>query len=62
MGAVAKALLREFGIMVGGVVREVGGVVALLPELSYPEIWGKRRAVASVLLRRCGRTGDDTAD
>jgi chorismate synthase len=39
VGAVAKALLRLFGIAVGGVVREVGGVVASTPELTYDEIW-----------------------
>jgi len=39
VGAVAKALLRIFGITVGGVVREVGGVVAPAPDLPFDEIW-----------------------
>lgn len=39
VGAVAKALLRLFNIAVGGVVREVGGVVAHTPDLAYDEIW-----------------------
>jgi chorismate synthase len=39
VGAVAKALLRIFGITVGGVVREVGGVVAPAPGLPFDEIW-----------------------
>ena len=39
VGAVAKALLRIFGITVGGVVSEVGGVVASAPDLSFDEIW-----------------------
>jgi chorismate synthase len=39
VGAVAKALLRIFGVTVGGVVREVGGVVASAPDLPFDEIW-----------------------
>lgn len=39
VGAVAKTLLQLFGIRVGGVVREVGGVVATNPDASFEEIW-----------------------
>jgi chorismate synthase len=39
VGAVAKALLRLFGIRVGGVVREVGGIVATNPDVSLEETW-----------------------
>lgn len=39
VGAAAKALLQLFGIRVGGVVREVGGVVATDPVASFEDIW-----------------------
>lgn len=39
VGAVAKSLLSVFGIKVGGVVREVGGIVASIPELPFEDIW-----------------------
>jgi len=39
VGAVAKAFLRVFDIKVGGVVREVGGVIASVPDLAFDEIW-----------------------
>lgn len=40
VGAVAKALLQLFGIRVGGVVREVGGVLARDPDAPFEQIWG----------------------
>ena len=39
VGAVAKALLRTFGITVGGCVCEVGGVVAPRPDLPLEQVW-----------------------
>lgn len=39
VGAAAKALLRTFGISVGGVVSELGGVVATRPDLAPEQIW-----------------------
>ena len=39
VGAVAKELLREFGIMVGGFVTELGGVVVKLPDQPLEELW-----------------------
>ncbi len=39
VGAVAKSLLGLFGIRVGGVVREVGGIVAPVPDLPVEEVW-----------------------
>jgi len=39
VGAVAKSLLRMFDIRVGGFVKEVGGIVASIPEVSFDEIW-----------------------
>ena len=39
VGAVAKSLLRMFNIRVGGFVKEVGGIVASIPEASFDEIW-----------------------
>lgn len=47
VGAVAKAILRVFDIRVGGVVHEIGGVVAAIPELTYEEVW--RNAAQSPL-------------
>ncbi|KAB0668203.1 chorismate synthase [Oryzomonas sagensis] len=39
VGAVAKALLREFGVTVGGFVTEVGGIAARQPERPFEELW-----------------------
>ena len=39
VGGVAKALLRTFGILVGGIVSELGGVVATRPDKSPQEMW-----------------------
>lgn len=45
VGGVARALLAEFGIRVGGFVTEVGGVVASTPAEPLEELW--QRAAAS---------------
>jgi len=45
VGGVARALLAEFGIRVGGYVIEVGGVVAEAPQESLDRLW--QRAAAS---------------
>jgi len=45
VGGVARALLAEFGISVGGYVTEVGGVVAEAPQESLDQLW--QRASAS---------------
>jgi chorismate synthase len=39
VGGVARALLAEFGISVGGYVTEVGGVVAAIPDKSLEVLW-----------------------
>ncbi|MBI2354821.1 MAG: chorismate synthase [Deltaproteobacteria bacterium] len=39
VGAVAKALLGEFGIRVGGYVAEIGGIAAAAPDLPLEELW-----------------------
>jgi chorismate synthase len=39
VGALAKLLLAEFGVAVGSVVAEIGGVVAQVPDLAWPELW-----------------------
>ncbi len=39
VGAVAKSLLGAFDIYVGGIVTEVGGVVAKAPELPLIQLW-----------------------
>ena len=39
VGAVAKLLLGEFGIRVGGYVTEIGGLTALAPDLPFEERW-----------------------
>lgn len=39
VGAVAKALLKAFGISVGGIVCELGGIVASRPDISPAEMW-----------------------
>ncbi|MGH2442036.1 MAG: chorismate synthase [Chloroflexota bacterium] len=38
VGAVARKLLQEFGIIVAGRVLEIGGVIALLADLADPEV------------------------
>jgi chorismate synthase len=45
VGGVARALLAEFGISVGGYVTEVGGVVAATPDASLEVLW--QRAATS---------------
>lgn len=45
VGGVARALLAEFGIRVGGFVTEVGGVAASTPAEPLEELW--QRAAAS---------------
>jgi chorismate synthase len=39
VGAVAKELLTEFGIVVGGFVTEIGGVAAQRPDHPLEELW-----------------------
>jgi len=39
VGAVAKALLKEFDIMVGGVVSELGGIVATRADKTFEDLW-----------------------
>jgi chorismate synthase len=39
VGAVAKLLLAEFDVAVGSYVAEIGGVVAQVPDLGWPELW-----------------------
>jgi chorismate synthase len=39
VGAVAKEFLREFDIMVGGFVTEVGGIAAQRPDRPLEELW-----------------------
>jgi chorismate synthase len=39
VGAVAKLLLAEFGVAVGSIVAEIGGVLAQTPDLGWPELW-----------------------
>jgi len=56
VGAVAKSLLREFGIRIGGVVREVGGIVASSPEMSLEEQW---RVAAGSELFSCDPAADE---
>jgi chorismate synthase len=45
VGALARLLLSELGIVVGSYVSEIGGVVAQVPDLPYAELW--RRAEGS---------------
>jgi chorismate synthase len=44
VGALAKLLLREFGVSVGGFVVEIGGVSAELPDLPPQQLWGSAEA------------------
>ncbi|HQB38372.1 MAG TPA: chorismate synthase [Deltaproteobacteria bacterium] len=39
VGAVAKSMLRQFGITIGGVVSELGGISAVCPEGSFEKLW-----------------------
>ena len=39
VGAVAKSMLRQFGIKIGGVVSELGGISAVCPEGSFEKLW-----------------------
>jgi len=55
VGAVAKALLREFGVVVGGFVTEVGGVAAKRPDLPLEEMW---RIAAQSELFCCDRDAE----
>ncbi|MGE5262591.1 MAG: chorismate synthase [Acidobacteriota bacterium] len=43
-GALARLLLGEFGIVVGSHVLEIGGVVAEIPALAYPELFARAQA------------------
>jgi chorismate synthase len=40
-GALARLLLGEFGTIVGSHVLEIGGVVAQIPALAYPELFAR---------------------
>lgn len=44
VGAVARQLLEPFGIAVGSYVTEIGGVLAVLPDLSDEELWALAEA------------------
>jgi len=44
VGAIAKQLLRAFGIQVGSFVLQIGSVRAEIPDLPYPELWGLAEA------------------
>jgi chorismate synthase len=44
VGAVAKLLLAEFGVAVGGYVAEIGGVVAQVPDEEWGELWARAEA------------------
>ncbi len=43
-GALARLLLGEFGTVVGSHVLEIGGVVAEIPALAYPELFARAQA------------------
>jgi chorismate synthase len=44
IGALARRLLAEFDIMVGGYIIEIGGVVAQVPDLPYEELFARAEA------------------
>jgi chorismate synthase len=44
VGALARLLLAEFGVAGGSVVSEIGGVVAQVPDLGWPELWARAEA------------------
>ncbi|MBK5276008.1 MAG: chorismate synthase [Desulfuromonadales bacterium] len=56
VGAVAKQLLGEFGIRVGGFVTGIGGVLAPPPALPYEELW---QSAAESELFCCDRLVDE---
>lgn len=39
VGATARALLKTFGILIGGCVSELGGVAAKTPDLEFEDLW-----------------------
>jgi chorismate synthase len=49
VGALTKQVLREFNILVGSYVTEIGGVVAAVPDLPHDQVW----AVAEASDVRC---------
>jgi chorismate synthase len=58
VGAVAKQLVAQFGIVVGSYVTEIGGVMAGIPlPLSPPQLGGRREGGAPPLLG--GRAGGE---
>lgn len=56
VGAVAKQLLGEFGIRVGGFVTRIGGISAPPPDLTFEELW---QTAAESELFCCDRLADD---
>jgi chorismate synthase len=44
VGVLAKLLLAEFDVAVGSVVAEIGGVLAQVPGLPWPELWALAEA------------------
>jgi chorismate synthase len=44
VGALAKQLLAGFGVIIGSIVVEIGGVVATLPDLPLDELWSRADA------------------
>jgi chorismate synthase len=44
VGALAKLLLAEFGVVVGSYVTEIGGVVAAVPDLPPEQLWALAEA------------------
>jgi chorismate synthase len=55
VGAVAKQLLREFGIRVGGFVTGIGGILSPPPALPFEQLWA---AAAESELFCCDRLAD----
>ncbi len=55
VGAVAKAFLRVFGVNVGGIVKEVGGVVSDSVGMSHEDMW---RIAASSELFCCNKEAE----
>lgn len=57
VGSVAKQLLEEFGIRVGGFVTGIGGVLSVVPsDLSFEELW---QTAAESELFCCERSTDE---
>ena len=50
VGGVAKALLAEFGIRVGGFVTELGGICAITPQEPLESLWQRAEHFGNVLL------------